>query len=244
LASALSVGAVNDPGADSISGYSIDWGDGTVENFDLVAWAAAAGSFSHSYADGAATPTITVSATDEDGTHTLGSKTITVNNVTPTIALTGNASVDEGASYTLTLGAVSDPGTDTVSSYIVHWGDGSSDTYGSSGNVTHTYADGAATPTITVDLVDEDGTHLAAGSLAVSVLDVSPTIAVSGAANAVEDTAYTLNLGAVSDPGADTISQWHINWGDGQVQDVAGNAREASTDLGALLKAKLNEQKQ
>ncbi|MBO3705820.1 MAG: hypothetical protein J5X21_05380 [Candidatus Accumulibacter sp.] len=224
---ALSVGPVNDPGADSITGYSIDWGDGTVENLTPAQWAAASGSFSHSYADGAATPTITVSATDEDGTHTLGSKSLTVNNVAPAIALTGNASVDEGASYTLTLGTVSDPGTDTVSSYIVHWGDGSSDSYGSAGDVTHTYADGAATPTITVDLVDEDGTHLAAGSLAVSVLDVAPTIAVSGAANAIEDTAYTLNLGGVSDPGADTVSSYLVHWGDG-TSDVYGNAGDVT----------------
>ena len=49
------------------------------------------------------------------------------------------------------IGAVTDPGADTVSSYIVHWGDGTSDTYNSGGNVTHTYA----TPgnyTIGVDL--------------------------------------------------------------------------------------------
>ena len=35
--------------------------------------------------------------------------------------MSGAASVDEGSSYSLTLGAVSDPGQDTVSSYIVHW---------------------------------------------------------------------------------------------------------------------------
>ena len=54
---------------------------------------------------------------------------VTVNNVAPTIAICGAASVNEGSSYSLTLGAVTDPGTDTVSSYVVHWGDGSSNTY-------------------------------------------------------------------------------------------------------------------
>ena len=41
-----------------------------------------------------------------------------------------------------TLGAITDPGTDTVTSWLVHWGDGSSDTYTSGGVKTHTYADG------------------------------------------------------------------------------------------------------
>ena len=61
----------------------------------MTEWANAAGSFSHTYADGAAggtARTVTVSATDEDGTFTLGSKSLTVNNVAPTQpVLTGNA---------------------------------------------------------------------------------------------------------------------------------------------------------
>ena len=78
----------------------------------------------------------------------------------PDDRISGAASVNEGSPYSLTLGAVTDPGTDTVTSYIVHWGDGNSDTYTSNGAKTHTYADGPATRAITVDLVDEDGTFL------------------------------------------------------------------------------------
>ena len=52
------------------------------------------------------------------------------------------------------------PRQDTVTSYIVHWGDGSDDTYATNGAKTHTYADGASDHAITVDLVDEDGTFL------------------------------------------------------------------------------------
>ena len=48
---------------------------------------------------------------DEDGTHVgAGAKSITVNNVAPTITLAGADDVDEGSLYTLTLGAVTDPG--------------------------------------------------------------------------------------------------------------------------------------
>ena len=81
-------------------------------------------------------------------------------NVAPTIALTGNSDVNEGSPYTLTLGAVTDPGQDTITSYIVHWGDGGTDTYGSNGIKSHTYAEGPNSYAVTVDLVDEDGTFL------------------------------------------------------------------------------------
>ena len=49
-----------------------------------------------------------------------------VDNVAPSIAISGAANVNEGSVYSLTLGAVTDPGTDTVTSWVVHWGDGNS----------------------------------------------------------------------------------------------------------------------
>ena len=55
-------------------------------------------------------------------------------NVAPTIAISGAGSVNEGSVYSLSLGAITDPGTDTVTSYIVHWGDGNSDTYSTAGS--------------------------------------------------------------------------------------------------------------
>src|SRR5207237_4557450 len=127
-------------------------------------------------------------------------------NVAPSIAISGNASVNEGSAYSLTLGAVSDPGTDTVTSYLVHWGDGSSDSYGSNGAKSHTYADGPNDYAITVDLVDEDGTFLdRANAFSVHVNNVAPSIAISGNASVNEGFAYSLTLGAVTDPGTDAV---------------------------------------
>ena len=105
----------------------------------------------------------------------------------PTIDLTGATTVDEGAIYTLTLGAVTDLGGVTVTEYRVHWGDGQSDTYFADGAVTHVYADGLATPTISVDLVDADGIHVNAGSLNLTVENLSPTISISGPSTVDED---------------------------------------------------------
>ena len=136
--------------------------------------------------------------------------------------------MDEGSTYELTLGTVSDPGNDSVSEYVVHWGDGSSDTYYANGVVTHVYADGPATPTITVDLVDEDGTHTDTGSLSLTVDNVAPTIALSGAAGVDEGSTYELTLGTINDPGDDTVTEYTVHWGDG-FSDVYSAAVVATT---------------
>ena len=140
--------------------------------------------------------------TSTSGTDTIA---ITVTNVAPTIAVSGAATTNEGAVYSLTLGAVTDPGVDTVTSYIVHWGDGT-DTYATNGVKTHTYPDGPNSYTIVVDLVDEDGTFANAGSKAVSVLNVAPTVAFTGGPTAVTEHASTQQTFtySITDPGQDS----------------------------------------
>ena len=149
------------------------WGDGNTDTY------ASNGAKSHTYADGPATRTITVDLIDEDGTflNRANAFSVTVDNVAPSIGISGAANVNEGAPYSLTLGSVTDPGSDTVSSYIVHWGDGNTDTYASNGAKSHTYADGPATRAITVDLIDEDGTFLnRANAFSVTVDNVAPSV--------------------------------------------------------------------
>ncbi|QDT13384.1 VCBS domain-containing protein [Planctomycetes bacterium K23_9] len=226
----LNFGAVTDPGTDTPTNYIVDWNDGSpAETF-----AAGTASATHTFADGAATPTISVSVVDEDGTHAAaGTLAVTVDNVAPTIALTGAASVDEGSVYTLNFGAVTDPGTDTPTNYIVDWNDGSpAETFAAgTASATHTFADGAATPTISVSVVDEDGTHAAAGTLAVTVDNVAPTIALTGAASVDEGSVYTLNFGAVTDPGTDTPTNYIVDWNDGSPAETfaAGTASATHT---------------
>ncbi len=92
---------------------------------------------------------------------------------------------------------------------------------GNPASVTHTYADGTAHYTISATATDEDGTYAAGNTVAVTVNNVAPTLAISGRSSVNEGSTYTLNLSS-SDPGADTISQWTINWGDG-TQVVTGH---------------------
>ena len=211
-----------DPGTDTIASYSIDWGDGSSETI-LAADFPANGQFQHLYPDGSDTVDITVSVTDEDGTYQ-NSRTINISNIAPDIALSGDATVDEGANYTLTLGSITDPGIDTVDTYIIRWGDGTSESIAAvdlpaNGEVTHVYTDGPGSPIIVVDLVDEDGTHLNAGSLNLTVNNVAPTLDISGADVVDEGSTYTLTLSDIVDPG-DDIHTITVDWGDGTAAET------------------------
>ena len=226
----FNLGSFSDPGDDSPWNVTVDWGDGS---FPLTSFTATStgtiAATSHTYADGPNDYTVTVSVNDGNDTT---SKTfeVHVNNVAPSIAISGNANVNEGSAYSLTLGAVTDPGTDTVSSYVVHWGDGNSNTYTTNGAKSHTYADGPNDYNVTVDLVDEDGTFTnAANALSVHVNNVAPSIAISGAANVDEGSAYSLTLGAVTDPGTDTVSSYVVHWGDGSSDTYLTNGAKSHT---------------
>jgi PKD domain len=216
------LGPVIDPGSDTVSQYIVDWGDGNTDTFSAAQIAAMSGMISHTYADGLSSPTITVDLVDEEGAYeSVASLAVTVNNVPPMVDLTGPTSVDEGAPNTWTLGPIVDPGSDTVSQYIVHWGDGDSDTFtaaqiASMGRtVEHAYADGPASHTITVDLVDEDGTYLTVDLLIVTVKNVPPALDLSGPTSVDEGAPNTWTLGPIVDPGSDTVSQYVVHWGDG-----------------------------
>ncbi len=75
--------------------------------------------------------------------------------------VTGAANVNEGSTYSLTLGAVTDPGTDTVTSYVVHWGDGTPTRYATERRQDpHLRRRPGHLRRSRVDLIDEDGTFL------------------------------------------------------------------------------------
>jgi Tol biopolymer transport system component len=147
----------------------------------------------------------------------------------------GRPVVPEGTEYALTLGPVNDPGRDTVSQYVVRWGDGQTSTFDASNPlpadrvVRHAYADGPAVHTITVDLEDEDGTYSAVASRDVSVTNRPPAVQVNGPTAAVPGQELTFTLSA-ADPSpvdqAGTFS-YQIDWdGDGTVdQTVPGPAQ-------------------
>ncbi len=118
------------------------------------------GSWTWSYdtTDGPAeSQTVIISASDGAGGTSTSTFDLIVHDVSPTIAITGNSSVAAGQQYSLDLGVITDPGNDTVTEWVVDWGDGNVETFTEGGVKTHTYAEG--TYDIRIDLVDEEGTH-------------------------------------------------------------------------------------
>ncbi len=55
-----------------------------------------------------------------------------------------------------------------------------------------------------------------------TVNNTAPILSTTGASIVAQRGVYTLNLSAV-DPGADTITSWTINWGDGAIETYVGN---------------------
>ena len=160
--------------------YSIDWGDSSAIETGDIAAGIQNFNINHTFIDGDDSQIVNITVTDGSEDTVTQQFTVNVDNIAPTIALSGVPEVNTGDSYTLNLGAVTDPGDDTVTSYIVNWGDGSSDTFSAAGNVTHVYAS-AGNNTISVDLVDEDGTHVNAGNLNVDVNEPAEIIRIGDA---------------------------------------------------------------
>ena len=185
----------------------------------------------HTYADGPATENITVDLKDEDGTFTsvANALAVSVTNVAPTIALTGNATAIQNAPYSLTLGPVTDPGTDTVASYTIHWGDGAN-TGPVSGNPNGQVVKPTPTPRPrpaarspwTSRMKTARSSRPARSRSRVN--PVPPTIVLSGNATVNEGALYSLTLGAVTAPSGSPISAYTIHWGDGATTGpVSGN---------------------
>jgi hypothetical protein len=210
--------------------YQIDWGDGTA----VTAGAAAGHSFfaSHTYADNG-TYAVQVAVTDDDTGVGLGSASATVTNVSPTLSVVGNQTVNEGSLLSLTnIGTFTDPGFnnplnagnvsnggETVESftYSINWGDGTAastgnatvDAIGSPAVLTLGSFDGSHTfadngnYTVTVTVFDDDGGQ-DQKSFQVTVLNVSPTLAVVSNQTINEGSLLSLtNIGTFTDPGFD-----------------------------------------
>src|SRR5262249_21220088 len=149
-----------------------------------------------------------------------------------TLNVSGAASVAEGSPYTLNLSAHG-PGSESITGWIIDWKDGS--TQAVSGNppsVTHAYADGPNSYTISATASNAQGTFAADNTVGVTVENVAPNVATAPNQNAVESTATSFNLGSFTDQGSnDNPWQVTINWGDSS-NDTFNESNQGS--LGTL----------
>ncbi|MEJ2392690.1 MAG: PKD domain-containing protein [Gammaproteobacteria bacterium] len=209
----------SDPAPDTINGWRIDWGDGTVDDF-----AGNPQSVQHTYVDNG-TIAISASGTDEDGTYDGGTKEVTVVNVAPAMAGTAfSGPLLEGSETTLTVTAT-DPGANDVLAYEFDFDqDGVFEIENAGGVATHTFVDNGIF-SVNVRVRDGDGGSVT-DAIPVVIGNVAPSLVIDGAPTGDESTPYVLNLSA-SDPGMDTIQRWRIDWGDGTAETMAGSAGSA-----------------
>ncbi len=174
--------SATDPDGDTLS-YSWDingdgtFGDATGQN-PTLSWTQLS---ALGINDGLATRNVKVRVTDTASPAVdSGATTLTINNAPPTLMLSGASSVSVGQTYTLNL-SPNDPGQDTISSWTINWGDGSSPQVvsGNPSNVTHSYL-ATGNFTISATATDEDGTYAADNTVAVMVTCTSNPVVVNG----------------------------------------------------------------
>ena len=217
------------PGGETIGSSEINWGDGTTSWYTT----APTGPQTHQYfmpsggcgSSGWSEYTITASAQDESGvwgsdTGTSNSISIEVNNVAPTVTLTGDTSVAEGSTCSVSL-AATDPGND-IESWSLAWGDGTTLTGGMappSSAFTHQYSS-PSNYTVTATVLDQSGATGTA-TLGVSYTNVTPTVNVEVIDGNGTPIAPVVNVGdpmglsiVACDPGGDAAGgTYTVNWG-------------------------------
>ena len=206
----------NDPGDDRIKEWTIDWGDestGEVQGDVAVA--------SKRYALPGTYQVSVVAAEDEDGYYPIDWQQDV--HVQAVEILSGAAITNEGQAYELTLNG---PPIFDDSTWIIDWGDGSplGTIEGAVATVLHTYADDGEV-LIRATANHAHGTY--STTKPVTVGNVAPELLVTGPAATNEGSLYNLEL-VTTDPGNDQIEAWTIDWGDGTIESIRGDATSVS----------------
>jgi hypothetical protein len=177
--------------------------------------------------------TSTVQVTVSDGTDIgVGSRTVTINNVTPNVTAPANQSANEGQAKSFALGSFTDAGNDAPWTVTVDWGDTGSDdlfTMSAPGTITprtHTYPDNGVY-TVTVSVEDKDGATSTPRTFTITVSNVAPVITAVGPSSTITE-GYELALSPVaiftdfgySDLGQSESFTYTVDWGDGSTPDT------------------------
>jgi len=158
-------------------------------------------------------------------TSTGGTIALTVNptNDAPTLAPVANQTVNEGQLVSVSLLGQDPEGL--APAYSLVSGPAGATVNAASGLFRWIAADGDATVPVVVQA--SDGNSSVSRSFQITVRNLAPDLRVSGGAEVNLGFAYQLTL-AASDPGVDTLTQWEINWGDGNIETFAGDVASAS----------------
>ncbi len=203
-------GSFCDPGVDTVT---VSTSLGTVTQGSST-WG-----WSYSAADGPLTTNVTITATDSDGATSTYTFVLVVNNLAPTLSRL-LASVTTGEALTVTNGGgFRDAGVDDVSLFA---NVGIVTTNGTNWTWSYVPTDGPLSTNVVITIVDSDN-FTNTTTFTLTVTNRAPTIALTGNSSVAAGTSYTLNLGAVTDAGMDTVTNYSINWGDGNTESFSGH---------------------
>jgi hypothetical protein len=188
-----------------VTGWSVNWGDGVTDSLS------GPGPFPHTFAEAGH---YTVAATAQTAGGAVDASTaVTVGEAPATLSLGPVDPVDAGASFTLPLTLIN-PGLETITGYVVNWGDGQfvRSTDSSLPTLTHAYPHGRTTFAVGVTVFTDESAYHAA--TAVDVNDApqsfSPlSLGVSGG---------QAWLFACPSPGISPGAGYTLDWGDGGPQ--------------------------
>ena len=136
--------------------------------------------------DGPETTDVTIQVKDAAGAlSNVASQTVTIDNVAPTVSLSGNGAANEGTSHQYDF-LTDDPGEDTFAIVSVSCGDFGTqtgttvfNTANGAGSFVCLFPDGLATSTVSVQLKDSDNDNSNLAELDVSVNNLSPTVTLA-----------------------------------------------------------------
>ncbi|MCC6493921.1 MAG: hypothetical protein IT424_12985 [Pirellulales bacterium] len=224
--------------ADPLAAHTaeINWGDGTVEAFNVPQ-----GSLtfiaSHHYLDDSPAGTdaddylVSVRVVDDAGGAAGGSATIRVNNVAPVLRQIESLDiVTENGEAELKL-TFDDPGALDAHTVEIDWGDGSAAEVfnltvgGRSFATSHQYLDddpgGTAADDylVNVRVLDDDG-GAASGSASIHVKNVAPALLQVESVDVIAENGEAELKLTFNDPGALDAHRVEIDWGDGSAAEV------------------------
>jgi large repetitive protein len=228
---------VVDPGADGftvVGGYPDCGTGGSLQGGVTFDGDGHGGSFDCRFADGPADPKLTIQVRDADeaaGSPTADSNVaeydVHVNNVAPTVNLSGPGTADEGTTKTYTF-TLSDPGADTFS--FVSGPPTDYPTCGEHGQLIGTptvaggsfqcyFPDGPNTTDVAVKVQDDDGGVSTpdveqVDIVQVTIANVPPTVTAPDPQGSDEGQSKLFLLGSFTDPGTDADWKVDVDWGD------------------------------
>jgi PKD domain/K319L-like, PKD domain len=202
-------------GADLLS-ISIDCGSGT-----YVVGSDTGSSFKCLFADDSTGSSVKVTANDGDGGSASDSKAVTIQNVAPTVELTGPAEAQEGQTKTYSY-TVADPGADAPAITESCGANATRTDTPAADSFECTFPDGPAASTVSVSAAD--GPDEGSDAIEVSVANVAPTGNAGGPYSGAWGDPISFD-GSASDPAGakDTLTyEWDFDYDDTFGADATG----------------------